>query len=175
MGDERLREAACPICGKRPIDLACVRDWLLAAGMPLHSEWQERMIQYANEVGRAALSAQKEYIGSDGRSHFRVTSGNCHCGWTIINEFEWEQHLKNVSTEGEPQAVKHTGLEVNYRDGVVEYYECTEPSCGCHTRKMEKQFMEQARGQAKCKEPQMFPDSKHTSTGPQGGGSSGHD
>lgn len=37
---------------------------------------------------------QNEYIGKDGQSHFRVTDGNCVCGCTIINDFEWGQHLQ---------------------------------------------------------------------------------
>lgn len=40
-----------------------------------------------------------EHVGKDGRSHFRVTGGNCACGWTIINEFEWTQHLKQETAE----------------------------------------------------------------------------
>lgn len=43
---------------------------------------------------RRALKNQ-EYIGKDGRSHFHVTDGRCHCGWTIMNDFEWNLHLKN--------------------------------------------------------------------------------
>jgi hypothetical protein len=58
------REAICPICGKSPITLSCVRDWLKVSGHPLHSEWQERMIQYANEIARSNAqddpSVQKE-------------------------------------------------------------------------------------------------------------------
>ena len=45
----------CPICGKSPIDINCVRDWLKVSGHPLHSEWQERMAQYANEVASLAF------------------------------------------------------------------------------------------------------------------------
>lgn len=43
---------------------------------------------------RAPTEAAKEYLGKDGRSHWRVTKGNCGCGASIINEFEWQQHLK---------------------------------------------------------------------------------
>jgi hypothetical protein len=43
---------------------------------------------------------EREYIGKDGRSHFRVTGGNCACGWTIINETEWVLHLEREGGKG---------------------------------------------------------------------------
>ena len=46
------------------------------------------------EGERGEPATQLEYKSKDGRSHFRVSGGNCICGWTIINDFEWQQHLK---------------------------------------------------------------------------------
>ena len=43
---------------------------------------------------------QMEHIGKDGRSHFRVTGGNCACGWTVVNELEWTRHLQREGVCG---------------------------------------------------------------------------
>jgi len=67
--NRRLNEAlGCPICGRYPIDVNCVRDWLNAKEMPLHNEWQQRMTQYANEIiklreARATIQPQQEGEG----------------------------------------------------------------------------------------------------------------
>jgi hypothetical protein len=68
---------------------------------------EEKLLRIVKEAARTAAAPfpptpprrernmieQKEHIGKDGRSHFRVTGGNCACGWTVINEAEWIFHL----------------------------------------------------------------------------------
>lgn len=46
-----------------------------------------------------------EYIGTDGRSHWRVTGGNCGCGASIMNEFEWRLHLSKEECDGRQYAI----------------------------------------------------------------------
>jgi hypothetical protein len=58
---------------------------------------------------------QPEYIGKDGRSHFRVTGGNCACGWSIMHELEWKQHLKQerAKPKGDEliEVLRHAGVK----------------------------------------------------------------
>jgi len=71
----------CPICGKYPIDMSCVRDWLNAGGHPLHSEWQEVMVQYANEVvvfQHRAVAPPREEVRALGFKQWWLSEGINH-------------------------------------------------------------------------------------------------
>lgn len=59
-------------------------------------------------------------IGTDDREHFRVTAG-CYCGWSIINDFEWEQHLKRITPAAAPALSEETPTELS-REQIKEAY-----------------------------------------------------
>jgi hypothetical protein len=65
-----------------------------------------KAVASAGEPAGQGASTPAAIVGTDGREHFRVTAG-CYCGWSIINDFEWQQHLKQVTpaaSAGEPAA-----------------------------------------------------------------------